>query len=380
MKNIFYFLIITTLSIGCLSSCQDQSDIYKDFIVPGGVKYPQKADSLKVYAGYNKLMLTWMKAKDPSVVSATISWNNYLNSMDVDLSQIQDELVTVNVENLEEGNYTFYVQTFDQYGNKSIISEVSGTSYGANYEMGLADRTINSALRDVAFNGTVEWGVKTTDLIYSEVRYTTSSGETRIVQIPAEQMTLNCPNIKPGEFFEYRSCFLPTNGVDTVKREWKTFEKPFMYKYPRNTWTAVAKNGNHNWGDGGGGQTALLFDGNNATGWHSKVGTPFPNCVVVDMKESLAVDHLIIVPPGTVSWRYLKDIKIYLTETEINPDDANLISIVDAMTPVAQGTYDGGSSYTMYLPTPKSGRYMTIYFPNSTNNYISFMELDVFGY
>lgn len=381
MKNLFYLLILAALGAGGITSCQNQSDIYQDYIVPGGVKYPQKPDSLKVHAGYNKLTLTWLKSKDPSVVSATISWNNYLNSLDVDLTRVQDELVSVDVENLEEGNYTFYVQTFDKNGNVSIISEASGSAYGEKYVMGLVDRAINSALRDVNFNGTVEWGVKTTDLVYSEVRYTSSTGQSRTARLTADETRLICPGIKPGEFFEYRSCFLPPNGVDTVRLPWKTFDKPFMYKYPRNTWTGVAKNGNHNWGDGGGGPVNLLFDGNTATGWHSTVGTPFPNCVVVDMKEPLPVDHIIITPPGPANWRYLKDIVVYLTDTEIDPNDGNLVSILETLTPAAQGTYDSSAAYTLQFPSPQTGRFMTVSFPNySTSPYTSFMELEVLGY
>lgn len=379
MKNILYLLLMAFF-VGCLSSCKDMTDIYQEYVVTGGYKYPQKADSLKVYAGFNKLRLTWLKSKDPSVVTARVYWNNYLDSMTINVSQIQDEIITVDVDDLGEGSYTFYVKTFDQHGNSSIVSEVSGTSYGDNYVMGLTDRTYSSALRDASLTGTIEWGVKTTDLVYTEIRYTTTSGAKTIVSVLPDQTVLKCPDIKPGEFFEYRSVFLPTNGIDIVERDWITSDKPFMYKYPRSTWTAVAKNGNHAWGDGGGGQTPLLFDGNTATGWHSTVGTSFPNCVVVDFKEPLVVDYLTIIPPGTVSWRYLKDIQIYLTNAPIDPNDSGLESILAALTPVAEGQYPGGDSYPMYLSAPVTGQYMTLLFPNSTSAYISFMELDVFGY
>jgi F5/8 type C domain. len=349
--------------------------IYEEFIVPNGLKYPQRPDSLKVLAGYNKLRLTWLEAKDPSITHAMIYWNNYLDSLKVDLDNHTDTVV-VDIANLAESTYTFYVKTFDRQGNVSIPSEATGTSYGDNYLMGATDRTIASALRDDNRNGTITWNNKTADLVYSEVRYTAFSGETKIVRVLPDENTVVCPDIKPGELFEYRSVFLPPKGIDSVAREWVTYEKPFMYKYPRTEWTAEARNGNHAWGDGGGGQTFLLFDGNVATGWHSRVGAPFPQCVVVDMKKSLAVDHIIIYPPVPANWRYLKDIDIYMSDVPLTPDAPQ----PSWGSPKVQTTYPGGESFTINLPAEVSGRYMALVFPNSTSAYISFMELEVYGY
>ncbi|HBX21171.1 MAG TPA: hypothetical protein DEF88_12060 [Porphyromonadaceae bacterium] len=378
MKKIVYLLFMA-LIVGYASSCKDMDSIYKDFIVPNGYKYPQAPDSLKVYAGYNKLRLIWFRPSDPSVVRAEVYWNNYQDTLKIDIASSSD-IIQVDVPDLGEDTYTFYVKTFDEEGNVSIPAEVTGTSYGDNYIVGATDRTIVSALRDDDRNGTITWNPKTTDLVYSEVRYTTFSDKQKILRILPEETALICPDIKSGEPFEYRSVFLPPKGIDSVAREWIKYEKPFMYKYPRTDWTVVAKNGNHDWGDGGGGQPALLFDGKLSTGWHSRVGSSFPQCLVVDMKQSLPVDYITIYPPEREDWRYLKDVEIYLTETPVNPDDPNLPSILSSMTPVAEAQYPGGNSFSIYLPSPLSGRYLTVVFPNGTQPYISFMELDVYGY
>lgn len=378
MKKILYLLIVI-LAVGSVSSCKDMDGIYQEFLIPNGKKYPQRPDSLKAFAGYNKLRVTWLEAKDPSLTHAMVYWNNYLDSLRVDLNNQKDTIV-VDIEGLNESTYTFYVVTFDRNGNASIPSEVSGTAYGDNFLMGATDRTIASSLRDNDRVGTITWNNKTADLVYSEVRYTTSSGETKTVRVLPDEITVRCPDIKPGEFFEYRSVFLPPNGIDSVGREWRVSDTPFMYKYPRTTWTAVAKNGNHPWGDGGGGQPWLIFDGNFTTGWHSTVGTPFPQCIVVDMKESLMVDYVLIYPPAQVNWRYLRDVRIYLTDEPIDPNSPDFGSIVEGMVPAVAATYPGGDSFRLDLPTPQAGQYMTVLFPNGTQPYISFMELEVFGY
>ncbi len=375
MRKIIYTLL-TLLTITYLYSCKDMDGTYEEFIVPNGLKYPQKPDSLKVFAGYNKLRLSWLKPKDPSITHAMVYWNNFHDSLKVEIDPTLDTIF-VDVDNIGEATYTFFVKTFDKQGNASIPSEVTGTSYGDNYLMGATDRTILSALRDVDFEGTITWNNKTKDLVYSEVRYKTKTGETKTARIPAEEKILIIPDIKPGEFFEYRSVFLPPNGVDEVAREWRTSDKPFLYMYPRTSWTAAARNGNHPWGDGGGGEPFRILDGLLNTGWHSKVGTPLPQVMVVDMKEQLPVDNVIIYPPGPTNWRYMNNVEIYVSETPITPDAPQ----PSWGSPVVKMQYPGGDRFLINFPAPKTGQFIAVVFLDSkSNTYISFMELEVYGY
>lgn len=377
MKKIVYLLLLV-IAVGTLFSCKDMDNIYKDYVVPNGLKYPQRPDSLKVFGGFNKLRLTWLRAKDPSITHAMVYWNNYHDSIKVDIAQNQETIV-VDINNLNEGTFTFQVKTFDNLGNASIPTEVTGTSYGENYLMGATDRTYSSALRDLNYIGTIEWNKKTSDLVYTDVRYKTGSGETKLVRILPEETSLILPDIKPGELFEYRSVFLPPNGVDSVARGWRSSDKPFLYKYPKTTWTAASRNGNHNWTDGGGGQPIRVLDGNLTTGFHSKVGTPLPQVVVVDMKEQLPVDNVVVYPPEKTSWRYLKDVEIYISANPIVPDAPQ----PSWGSPVAKAQYAGSATFPLSFQSPQTGQFIAIVFLNSTaapNSYISFMEFEVFGY
>lgn len=97
------------------------------------------------------------------------------------------------------------------------------------------------------------------------MRYMASPGEIKTIRVDhPDERTLICPEIKPRELFEYRSVFLPPNGIDSVGK--------------------------------------------------------------------------------------------------------------------VQTTYPGGDSFTISLPAEVSGRYLALVFPNSTSAYISFMELEVYGY
>lgn len=373
-------VLLLMLLVAGFFSCKEQDSTYKEYIIPDGIVYPQRPGSLRIYPGYNSMRLTWHKANDPKVIRAKIYWNNYTDSLDVNIPAGRDTVVA-DISGLDENTYTFYVITLDADGNASIPVEITGAPYGDFYKATVSNRSITSAVRDENYKGIITWGTKTGDLIYSEVRYTVSSGEKRIIHVLPDETVTNCPDAKPGETFEYRSVFLPLNGINVVEKEWETYQYPFLYNYPKREWTAESRNGNHSWGDGGGGQPALLLDGNTSTGWHSHASaSPLPQCVVVDMKQSVTIHHISLYPPTRTDWRYMKNIEIYLCETPITPD----VPQPSWGEPVAKVLYSGDNPFDIiFNNTVSSGQYLAIVFIDSAaapNTYISFMELEVYGY
>jgi hypothetical protein len=183
-----------------------------------------------------------------------------------------------------------------------------------------------------------------------------------------------------------------TKGKHTVRFQWDTggfnynglkFRKvdPDNYIYPasRTGWTAESRNGNHPWGDPYGGTPELVLDGNRNTGWHSALGTPLPQCLVIDMKASRKVDHLVLwhLPEGIANnWIYYKTIEVYFSDTPVTPDEYQS----SWGSPAAVYNYPGGiDPITINMEPNSQGQYMILFFPNSTSNtYISFMELDVY--
>lgn len=371
-------LFSSLILVACIavSACKDMYDISTDFVVPNGLKYPQKADSLKAFSGYNKLRLTWLKPTDPSVIRAEVYSLNSTDTIKIDMLD-QPDTISVDVVNVGEGTYNFYVKQFDIHGNESIPMEVTGTSYGPNYLISATDRMLIDASRDSDYYGTIVWGAKTTDLIYSEVRYHTLSGELRTIRIAANETVLHCPDIGPGKLFDYRSVFLPSGGIDTVYRDWITHEKSFTYLYPRAEWTVVSRNGYHPWAEGGGGQPFLVLDGNPNTAWHSSVGSPLPQCLVIDMQQSLHVDKIALQLPAITSWQYLRNIEIYISNHPMDPEDAAL-SIWG--TPAAKRTHTSGDRLEINFNVPAQGRYLAVAFLDSkASTYMNLAELEVFG-
>jgi hypothetical protein len=338
-----------------------------------------------------------------SPVSAEFNWINGLSSGFFDFAGVtysytdhngfhsnsitNTEFVILNLNTGETVEVNITCRIIPKISNNPIIDTVDmdrtitfTTVTPEEYLEQRVKRTVTEASIS-GTEGSVIWGESTDHLVASEVRYETNAGVKNISRILSTQTTLVCDDTKPGGLIETRSVFVPTAAVDTFYSEWKIYEYPFLYKYPRAGWTAVSRNGNHGWGDGGGGQPALIFDGNVATGWHSRVGAPLPQCIVVDMKQSLPVDHITLYPPGEVSWRYLKDIEIYLSDTPMDPTGAN---VPDPLwgNPKVKLEYNNATFQNINFPAGSSGRYMALVFPTSTsgNTYISFMELVVFGF
>jgi hypothetical protein len=375
-KTVLYLIMLT---VAGFSSCKEQDSTYAEYIIPDGIVYPQRADSLRIYPGYNSVRLTWLKANDPKVIRAKVYWNSYTDSLDVNIPAGRDT-VAVDISGLDENTYTFHVITLDADGNASIPVEITGTPYGEFYALQASSRNIAGAVRDGDYNGIITWEAKTGDLIYSEVRYTVSSGEKRTVRVLPNETVSTCPDAKPGEMFEYRSVFLPLNGINVVEKEWETYPYPFLYNCPRNEWTAESRNGNHNWGAFGG-QPYLVFDGNMATGWHSNASSPLPQCLVADMKEPVAVHHIVLwSPPGNLAndWIYFKTIEVYLSDVPVAPD----VYQDSWGDPAAVYEWPGGfDGITVEFDPGSRGQYMILYFPDSrSNTYISFAELEVYAY
>lgn len=161
-----------------------------------------------------------------------------------------------------------------------------------------------------------------------------------------------------------------------------------IVKYATGEWTAESRGGNHPWGDMGG-EPRYLFDGDFFVGWHSNTGNPIPQCLVIDMKETLSIYEIILHPPTLDNvhaagedyneWCYLQDIEIYLSDTYVDPnsDPSNWGEPVDWV------RYSGpptGEPFSIIWEETRSAQYLILLFTSSrVEPYISLMEIEVYG-
>jgi hypothetical protein len=90
----------------------------------------------------------------------------------------------------------------------------------AEYLASRTDRKIVASFTATT-EGRVVWGENTDHLVFTEVRYKTSSGEIKVIRTPASEKRTYLPDIMPGESYEIRSGFVPVASIDTFYRAWK---------------------------------------------------------------------------------------------------------------------------------------------------------------
>src|SRR6266699_1325579 len=103
MKYCFGILVIASL----LAACTKLADSYKDFTGNGEIYYPGKADSLKIYPGRNRIMLTWLLVSDPKITKTTLYWHNKADSVVIPIQRSAGvDTIKKMLSPMPEGTYT----------------------------------------------------------------------------------------------------------------------------------------------------------------------------------------------------------------------------------------------------------------------------------
>jgi hypothetical protein len=378
MKKIIKFLRQLAFA-GCilcavLPSCSKMNDLHESYMTDGEIIYAAMVDSVNVYPGKNRVILD-VGISSQRLETVRIYWNDSADSADIAVNS-QVGAFSKTLANMEEKDHIFHLVGLDRFGNRSLPFEASGTVYGDRFRSALSNRTIQTVVVEDGVLS-IDWSGSPDNAINCELIYTDKQGHERTLFVPASESSTSIADWSAG--LRYRTSFLPSvTAIDTLYTDWRTVSD-IPIKYSTAGWTAESRNGNHDWGAYGG-QPNLVLDGNRNTGWHSAVGTPLPQCLVVDMKESIPVDHLMLWhhPNGlTSNWIYFRTIEVYLSDAPVTPDEYQFPWGAPVATYEWPGGFDG---ITITLNPNSRGRYLVLYFPNSrSNTYISFAELEVYG-
>ena len=221
MKNKIKHIIIIALSLG-MFSCQDQTDIYDDFVKEFSYKnYPGKVLNPVSYAGKNRIRLDVLTPGDPLVKELRVFWNFYTDSLSVPVKGA-NVIKEVFINDLNEKSYSFVIKTYDKKGNVSVPVEVFGTSYGVNYQKLISNRELKSSSVD-AITGALTLTFGDADIsngaVETRIRYTdTSDGESTVV-LPVADKTITISDYKSGA--EYATYFLPEETcIDFFNTGW----------------------------------------------------------------------------------------------------------------------------------------------------------------
>ncbi len=215
----FIIAIFITVT-GCWLACT-KSDDYKKYTKGGEEVYPGAADSLKAYAGHNRVQLTFLVQADPTIVGAKIYWNTRTDSMVLAIKKTGDiDTVSVYVDSLAEASYNFEVVTFDGKGHSSVASLVTANAYGDDFQSSLLNIPVQYSTLVQPDTGLVGWGSfdPNSGLVAVRGLYTDENGVVRDTTMPVLQSdpTAKFLFFASGNSLEYRALYLPEpTAIDT---------------------------------------------------------------------------------------------------------------------------------------------------------------------
>lgn len=136
MKSKLFFFILSWAII-LISACSDISDTQREFLDEGESNYVGILDSVVVYGGNNRVDIVGKNTYIRNATQFVVEWvdmegKRYSKEFPYE-ETIDGDSIRMSISPLEEGDYTFYVYSIDDWGNRSLSVEVVGSSYGEKY-------------------------------------------------------------------------------------------------------------------------------------------------------------------------------------------------------------------------------------------------------
>lgn len=224
-----------------ISACKKMDHEYRQFVVPGGIVYPNKVYQAVAYPGENRIRISWLRGQDPSVIKARIFWNYFTDSLDVDIPPTGgDDTISVMIDNLPEKSYSFVIKTYDNKGNVSVPVELISAVYGDQYQSSLLTCPLSSSTMEPRNTVTIAWGTPdiSNGAYATEIKYTDTLGNSHVQRTPIAEDTTILYGVKEGGDFEYRTLFLPDSlSIDTFYTDYTQVEVPrYAEMVPKDSW------------------------------------------------------------------------------------------------------------------------------------------------
>ncbi|MDN3580879.1 DUF4998 domain-containing protein [Mucilaginibacter flavus] len=218
-KNIsYYLLVLTTFVIG---ACTKMDDYKKKYEPNGAIIYPGKLDSVQVFSGKNRVLLTGLFTSDPKIVKYRVYWNSKQDSIETPVTRTSGvDTARLYIPNLPEGIMTFEIRTYDNAGHVSIPVTLAGNVYGSLYQSSLINRGIAKAELQTDGSALINWADVNADdgLLSMEIKYADAANkqhDTLITSVPSGLST-SLPKFKAGSVISYRTAFKPNKtAIDT---------------------------------------------------------------------------------------------------------------------------------------------------------------------
>ncbi|SDD36703.1 protein of unknown function [Mucilaginibacter pineti] len=221
----YYILVLAVLVI---SACTKMDDYKKKYEANGPLIYPGILDSVQVFSGKNRVLITGLFTSDPKIVKYRVYWNSKQDSVEVPVVRTSGvDTAKLYIPNLPEGLMSFEIRTYDNAGHVSIPVGIAGNIYGDLYQSSIINRGIVKAEIQTDGSALINWADVNSDdgLVSMRIKYTDAANkahDTLITSIPANLST-SLPAFKAGSSISYRTAYLPNKtAIDTFYVDYQT--------------------------------------------------------------------------------------------------------------------------------------------------------------
>ncbi len=241
MKKIHLFIIACTL---CLSySCSGMLDSIQPYLDEGETVYVGKLDSLKAFSGKNRIKVEGKMMYGVNQIKCVINYRNP-NTLAPEsqefpvVRQNAGETFEFILTDLAEGQYDFYVVTYDPKGNQSIPTEVSAYAYGEQYQETLKNRIIRSFDLGVFVDDQSKWKTKINwnisrgdGLIGCNLEYEQSNGTFKSIYVPVNETVTELIDYKSDGVLRYNTEYKADDTtLDIFTTDYVTTMLPPIFK------------------------------------------------------------------------------------------------------------------------------------------------------
>ena len=321
----FLNIIVMVAMTGFFATCDKMEDKHKKWIEDGEKIYAPRIDSLVVYNGIGRGYVKFWLLESPNVKTVDFFWDNDADSLIVPVSPTAGrDSFAVFLPLPEERTYTLYTRTTDNFGNHSLRTLSTVTSYGDIYKSTLANRRIRRVEQD-GTTATISWLDANEGLVATEVRYiTTTDASMRTIRTLAGDPETVCDDADKDFPYEYRSIYAPVNSIDTCYLEWTEIGDIEVilvpYELEKTGWTITANSEEPSL------PASNAIDGITSNIWHNRYSSPagvLPFVLTVDMQKVVYVHQIKL-------WRSNNDTKV--VEFELSADNVAWTSLGQCLT------------------------------------------------
>lgn len=197
-------------------SCSKMDDTYRQFVVPDGLTYVGKANPVFINSGRKRVKISWLRGTDQKLTMARIYWNNRADSLDVPVTATNPlDTISVFINNLSEGSYSFFIYTYDANKNSSIRVDVLGVVYDTTYERSLLNRVVTS-VRKAGDTAIVSILTLDTTSLGTRFSYINRAGNPVDLLVRRDSLNARLPGINTDTSFTYVTLYKPDkSSLDT---------------------------------------------------------------------------------------------------------------------------------------------------------------------